>query len=359
MGIHSEDIDEIPTGAEYVTVSLSGSDIKEKIESVIYITIDEKNREGCAVAADLLDQMDKRRYLDKKTRDVLSQIRSVYKKNDLWLHEYNLQHYFCIKDEATEIIKKYLDAGAMLYDIKCEEPYARYAFYHSMRRVEILSRYKNDTNRVNYDAIKQDIDSYIERFPDFLSFCVQKGQFAIIMNKKESAIQELNNCIEELNKYSYLDRYTSELAYILGRLYEYSEGDDYLARMCYSLSARKNIKNYRSLYKLARFYQNRGKYSEAWNLYSELEEQLYSIANQKYLQPRESEYLFKVLYCKYRLTSGRKYESERSELENKIRSISKDGIESQEFYDDFYKGFSGKYRKLVTDRLKMQRKKWN
>ena len=362
MGIPAEETDSLPISHEYVTVFLSCDEITNKQDSVIYLKIESDNRIGYAAVGSLLDKMRYGGYIDEQITESLNEIRSVYKYHDLRLHEYNLQHYFCIKDEIPEIINIYLKASNQLYDIvgkRDDNPYLEHAFYHCMRRIEALSRYNNKTGYVKQDMVINNIDRCISKYPEFGSFRALKGYLYSLMSAKKEAIDTLTEYSDDIVKCSYLNRYTSEILYTIGRLYEYAIGDDFNARAFYSFSASKNKYNIRPQYKMARFYQNRGMLKDAWFIYSFIEKQLDGIADQKFLQPRESEYLFKVLFCKYRISYGKNYESQRSALTEKILKVSREDIDSQVFYDEFYINESGKYKKLVMERLKLQLSKLN
>ena len=229
-----------------------------------------------------------------------------------------------------------------------------------MRRIQTLSSYNNKTSVFEYDLINKDLDVYIKRYPEFLSFYTLKGFLNAASSSKEEAMQTFAEVVDnKLSVCGYLDSYTSEILYMMGRLNEYSFANDRDARLFYSLSYLKNHSNYRALYKLARFNQNRGKETEAWDLYTRIEQQFDDIAEQKYLQPRESEYLFKVIFCKWKISMGYKYTTESKELMHKLLKIPEEVINNQKFYDDFYKESSEKYKTLVMERLKLQLKKMN
>ena len=314
---------------------------------------------GCSDSViKLIDEIVKKNCLDDKTGDILRNIQSVYIQHSLWIHEYNLQQYFCLKEEVPIIYKQYLEASIQINSIvekSDKNPYAWYAFCQGVRRMHELSNYIHKSHAlINQEHLDEDLNAYIEKYPEFVSFYALKGYMEIASNRKEVALQTLTDYSEMLEEYSNVSAHVSDVLYSVGRLYEHFSANDIKARSFYSYSFRKNNNNYRALYKLARYNHNTGRKDLAWAQYTRIEDKLVHIAKQKVLQPREAEYLFKVWYCKLKLSSDEKYLQEQSSLIGRIRRIFEEVIDAQEFYDDFYQEKSRNYKMLVKQRLNIQ-----
>lgn len=306
---------------------------------------------NCSLIGKVLSALFSQRLIEKQAYDSLECLRRIYIKHCLRRAEYDGQCYFYIKQEMDSIYNFYYLACQDLQVLQAkneEDPYLWYVRGQFIWRMHDLAMVSENAKVYDIEKVIAKLTQMVDKYPEFISFYALMGHLSETDGQwKESA----RKYYELYLKNAEGGIYTSKVYYSLGHWWEVRKNQQEAVRN-YKKAYEVNEKNYRALYKIAKYNEHVLKnYAQAWTQYNMIQKQLEEIYFEGYIQPIENEYLFKVYYSKLMMKKRNEYAVEEDNLEEKLNALTRQKVENSLFFQEFYEEDSGRYFQYMLNRI--------
>lgn len=301
---------------------------------------------------EVLQKMRDDRSIGGKTYSALQAIMVICKRNKLRRTEYNGQFYFYVREEVENAYFSYRRAYEELRDKQREyegNPYFWFTRGHLIRRMHELAKVAGNEQEYDTELVIGKLEKILENNLHFTAVYALQGFLAELDKSLQGRAKDYYSKYFECAGDG---PYTSKVYYKLGHLCEI-RGELCEAAEAYEKSYQVDKKNYRALYKKARFAETMQRdYEKAWRFYNIIQMQLEKIRRSGIMQPIEIEYLFKVYYCKLLLKQKGRYTDPGENIAERIENLSEQKLEEALFFQYFYEDEAKIYFQYMMNRLK-------
>lgn len=280
-------------------------------------------------------------------------IAEVYVEKNLALHCANMQYYRMQYEKQSETVAAFSEAYAMLNRIERQnaDRHIVYAKLYCASKANSACFFGKYLFEYRVEELAGACKELIKEFPDFSNARVLLG---LIYQHSLEYTREAVSAFEDALRWEKGYSYASHIYYWIAKRYESYEKGKTRAKENYEKAYNKK-KRFRNIYKLAIMCRNAGEYEKALEYIEMILMHMEVKLEKKYMDPLEIEYYYKVNSCASQIccTSVLDYDRSIRYGENAVRIH--DDLESQRFYDEFYREEGDEYREFSKRRMNLNR----